>query len=388
MSLHLDKLLRQAREVVPEIPLDAAFEAVCLGQAVPLDVREEDEWNGGHLPGAKHVSRGLLELRIEEAVPEKDTPLVLYCAGGNRSLLAGQTLRTMGYTDVRSLHGGYAAWARAGLPTEQDRVLTPDQRDRYSRHLTLPQVGLAGQAKLLDAKVLLVGAGGLGSPAALYLAAAGVGTLGIIDHDVVDRSNLQRQVIHDTPRIGTPKAESARETLERLNPDVSVRPYNERLNLANVQHLLKAYDLVVDGSDNFDTRYLLNDAAYFAGKPVVHGSIFRFEGQMITLHPSSDGPCYRCIFPEMADGDDAPNCSEAGVLGVLPGTVGLIQATEALKLILGIGDPLIGRLLHYDALRLRFREFAISKDPDCPLCGTNPTISPLNEPTSSTVNSA
>jgi adenylyltransferase/sulfurtransferase len=301
-------------------------------------------------------------------VPDKGRPVVLYCAGGARSAFAAKALEELGYADVASVAGGFGAWKGAGLPWDVPRTLTADQRRRYGRHLTLPEVGEAGQRRLLDAKVLLVGAGGLGSPAALYLAAAGVGTLGIVDADVVDDSNLQRQVIHATDRVGTPKVESARTAIEALNPDVTVVPHRTRLAKENALELLAPYELVVDGSDNFATRYLVNDACVLLGKPNVHGSIFRFEGQA-TVFAAGRGPCYRCLFPEPPPPELAPNCAEAGVLGLLPGVIGLLQATEAAKLILGIGEPLIGRLLVYDALRADFRELKIDRDPDCPICG-------------------
>jgi molybdopterin/thiamine biosynthesis adenylyltransferase/rhodanese-related sulfurtransferase len=373
----LDDLLNAARNEVPEIEPDELRQRLQANGLTLIDVREDDEWKQGHLPHALHVSRGMLEMRIEQAAPDKRAETILYCAGGNRSLLAGRTLKALGYSSVKSLAGGINAWARSGFAIKKDRELTTEQLDRYSRHIMLPQVGKPGQAKLLDAKVLVVGAGGLGSPVALYLAAAGVGTLGIIDNDVVDRSNLQRQVLHDTPRVGHPKAESAKETLQRLNPDVNVVAYTDRLTADNVESLVDEYDIIVDGSDNFETRYLLNDAAYFAGKPNVHGSIFQFDGQMTVFHPKQGGPCYRCIFPEIPEAGACLNCAEAGVLGVLPGAVGLVQATETLKLLLGIGETLIGRLLVYDALRMRFREFNIARDPECLLCGDAPSITTL-----------
>lgn len=306
MASDFNELLERARNTVTEIEPDAARRRAQSGEAILIDVREDDEWMGGHLPGAHHVSRGTLEMRIGEAAPDKDAEIVLYCAGGNRSLLAGQTLHAMGYTRVASMAGGINAWRRAGLPIVQDPVLSLEQQERYSRHLSLPQVGREGQIRLMEAKALLVGAGGLGSPAALYLAAAGVGTLGIIDHDRVDRSNLQRQVLHDTLRIGAPKAESAKESLERLNPDVTVNAYVERLTGENVTDLVRQHDVILDGSDNFETRYLLNDTCHAEGKPLVHGSIYRFEGQMSVFHPREGGPCYRCLFPETAGVEHAP----------------------------------------------------------------------------------
>src|SRR4030081_1787351 len=354
------ELLKQARTEVPEVtPAELSRQSP---RPVVLGVREKQETDLGMLPGAKHVPRGYLELRIEEAVPDHNADVVLYCAGGTRSLLAGRTLRDMGYTRVRSLAGGYGAWKDAGLPVETPVRLTDKQRERYSRHLMIPEVGEAGQAKLLKSKVLLIGAGGLGSPSALYLAAAGVGRLGLVDDDVVDESNLQRQILHDTERIGMPKTESGRQTIQKLNPDVTVDEHRVRLTRDNALELFRPYDLIVDGSDNFGTRYLVNDACVLLGKPNVHGSIFRFDGQATTFIPGGDRPCYRCLFPEPPPPELAPSCQEAGVLGVLPGVIGIIQAVEAIKVILGQGEPLVGRLLLYDALEQRFREVKYERD--------------------------
>ncbi len=364
-------LLEQARREVPEVrPGEARRRMTSEPEVHVVDVREQTEWNDGYIPGATHVPRGFLELRIEEVIPDKNTPIVLYCAGGVRSLLAGATLQGMGYGNVTSLAGGYGAWMAAGLPTETPLSLSVEQRRRYSRHMLVPEVGEAGQARLLQSKVLLIGAGGLGSPAAYYLAAAGVGALGVIDDDVVDESNLQRQILHNTSRIGKLKVDSARETITALNPDVRVRAINDRLTKENVLDIIADYDVIVDGTDNFPTRYLLNDASIIANKPVVHGSVFRFEGQLTVFKPF-DGPCYRCLFPEPPPIALAPNCAEAGVLGVLPGTIGLLQATETIKLLLGIGEPLIGRLLTYDALTETFDELRLYRDPHCPACGAN-----------------
>jgi molybdopterin/thiamine biosynthesis adenylyltransferase/rhodanese-related sulfurtransferase len=364
------ELLKQARTEVPEVtPAELSRQTP---RPVLLDVREKQETDLGMLPGAKHVPRGYLELRIEEAVPDHNADVVLYCAGGTRSLLAGRTLRDMGYTRVRSLAGGYGAWKDAGLPVETPVRLTDAQRSRYSRHLIIPEVGEVGQARLLKSKVLLIGAGGLGSPAALYLAAAGVGRMGIVDDDVVDESNLQRQILHSTDRIGMPKTESAKKTLRALNPDVTVDEHRVRLNRENAMELFSQYDLIVDGSDNFGTRYLVNDACVILQKPNVHGSIFRFDGQATTFVPGGGRPCYRCLFPEPPPPELAPSCQEAGVLGVLPGIIGMIQAVEAVKVILGKGEPLIGRLLLYDALEQRFREVKYARDPHCPACGDPP----------------
>lgn len=334
---------------------------------VLIDVREGEENQEGYIPGSDWIPRGKLEQRIEDAVPDREADIVLYCAGGNRSALAARTLAELGYTQVRSLAGGIGAWKKAGLPVDKPFIFTDAQRARYARHTMLPEVGEVGQAKLLRARVLLVGAGGLGSPSGLYLGAAGIGTLGIVDDDVVDASNLQRQVLHNMTRIGVPKVDSAKQTLSDLNPDVTVIPHRVRLNSENVLDILNGYDLVVDGADNFQTRYLLNDAALMLKKPVVHASIFRFEGQITTFLPF-DGPCYRCLYPEPPPAGMAPSCNEAGVLGVLPGVVGVLQATEAVKILLGIGQTLSGRLLIYDALAAKFRELKLRRDPQCVAC--------------------
>jgi molybdopterin/thiamine biosynthesis adenylyltransferase/rhodanese-related sulfurtransferase len=335
-----------------------------------IDVREQDEVDQGTIPEAIHIPRGYLELRVEQAVPDKDTPVVIYCAGGTRSLLAAKSLQELGYTDVASLGGGFNAWKQSGAPWTTPRILTSEQRRRYSRHLLLPDVGETGQSALLDAKVLIIGAGGLGSPAALYLAAAGIGTIGIIDDDVIDESNLQRQVLHTTSRIGESKAESARQAMLALNPTITIHALNDRLGKDNILNIIDDYDVIIDGSDNFGTRYLLNDAAVLRRKPVVHGSIFRFDGQATVLDPrNDDSPCYRCLFPTPPPPELAPNCAEAGVLGVLPGMIGMIQATETIKLILGIGDPLVGRLLMYDARGMEFRTLRIKRSSSCPMCG-------------------
>lgn len=334
---------------------------------VLIDVREGEENQEGYIPGSDWIPRGKLEQRIEDAVPDRAADIVLYCAGGNRSALAARTLGELGYTQVRSLAGGFGAWKKAGLPIDKPFVFTDAQKARYARHTMLPEVGEVGQAKLLRSRVLLVGAGGLGSPSGLYLGAAGIGTIGIVDDDVVDASNLQRQVLHNMTRIGVPKVDSAKQTLSDLNPDVQVIPHRVRLNSENVLDILNGYDLVVDGADNFQTRYLLNDAALMLKKPVVHASIFRFEGQITTFLPF-DGPCYRCLYPEPPPAGMAPSCNEAGVLGVLPGVIGVLQATEAVKILLGIGQTLSGRLLIYDALAAKFRELKLRRDPGCVVC--------------------
>ncbi|RKG73364.1 molybdopterin-synthase adenylyltransferase MoeB [Corallococcus exercitus] len=361
------ELLSEVKKEIREVSHEHVRQLLDSGAKVKLvDVREADEYAGGRLPGAVHIPRGYLELRIEEKA-DRDEELVLYCAGGTRSALAARTLRDMGYARVSSLAGGYNRWSDAAYPVEKPVVLSAEQKERYRRHLILPEVGEEGQAKLLKSKVLLLGAGGLGSPAALYLAAAGVGTLGVVDADVVDLSNLQRQVLHTLERRGQPKVQSAKAAIEALNPDVKVVPFQERLTTANVERILADFDLVLDGGDNFPTRYLLNDACVRMGKPNIHGSVFRFEGQVTTFLPGQ-GPCYRCLYPAPPPPELAPSCAEAGVLGVLPGLIGMLQATEALKLLLGVGESLAGRLLTFDALGTRFQELKLRRDPECPVC--------------------
>jgi sulfur-carrier protein adenylyltransferase/sulfurtransferase len=367
-------LLARTKAEISEIDAPSAQERLADEETLFLDVREAAEWDEGHVPGAVHIPRGSLESRVEGLLPDRSRPVVVYCAGGNRSAFAAKSLEELGYENVASLAGGFADWKRNGLPFEIPQTLEAAQRRRYSRHLLIPEVGEAGQAKLLQSRVLLIGAGGLGSPASLYLAAAGVGTLGIVDDDAVDETNLQRQIVHTTDRLGEGKAESAKRTLEALNPDVSVRVYAERLTSENADRILgEGWDVIVDGADNFPTRYLLNDASVWHDIPVVHGSIFRFEGQTTVFKPK-EGPCYRCLFPEPPPPELAPSCAEGGVLGVLPGIVGSLQASEALKLLLGIGDTLAGRLLLFDALETTFTEVALRRDPDCPVCGDHPTI--------------
>ena len=362
------ELLAQTKARITEIRPSEAEPR--LGEATFLDVREQDEYDAGTVPGAIHIPRGHLESQIESKIPNKDTPVVVYCAGGTRSAFAAETMKELGYTDVASMSGGFGQWKDQGRPWITPAVLTPEQRDRYKRHILLPEVGEAGQQQLLESKVLLLGAGGLGSPAAMYLAAAGVGTLGIVDMDVVDASNLQRQILHNMDRIGERKVDSAKKTLTLLNPDVNVVTYDVRFGADNVLDILDGYDVVLDGTDNFPTRYLLNDASLLKRIPVVHGSIFRFEGQVTVFKPY-EGPCYRCLLPEPPPPELAPSCAEAGVLGVLPGIVGSIQALETIKLLLDLGDPLIGRLLAYDALEQSFRSFKVRRDPTCPACGEN-----------------
>ncbi len=364
-------LLNQTKAQIREVDTATADETRHADGAVLLDVREPDEYEQGAVPGALHIPRGNLESNIEGRVPDRATPLLVMCAGGVRSAFAAKTLAELGYTDVVSIAGGFNRWKDEGRDWSTPQTLTPEQRNRYQRHLLLPEVGIEGQLKLLDAKVLLLGAGGLGSPAALYLAAAGVGTLGIVDMDVVDESNLQRQILHNMDRIGDRKVDSAKKTLTAINPDVNVVTHDLRLNADNVIEILSQYDLVVDGADNFPSRYLLNDAALKTDTVVVHGSIFRFEGQATVFKPY-DGPCYRCLIPEPPPADLAPSCAEAGVLGVLPGIIGSIQALEAIKVILDLGDSLSGRLLAYDSLEQSFRTFKVNRDPACPACSLDP----------------
>jgi len=354
----------QIREITPE---QADQEQ---SRATFLDVREADEFDQGTIPGSVFIPRGFLELQVEGKIPDKSTPVIVYCAGGARSAFAARDLAGLGYTDVVSMSGGFNQWKNEGRNWVTPQSLSAEQRNRYQRHLLLPEVGDAGQQKLLASKVLLLGAGGLGSPAALYLAAAGVGTIGIIDMDVVDASNLQRQILHNLDRVGERKVDSAKKTLTALNSDVNVVTYDVRLGADNVLQIIDGYDLIVDGTDNFPTRYLVNDAALLKRIPVVHGSIFRFEGQATVFAPY-EGPCYRCLIPEPPPPELAPSCAEAGVLGVLPGIIGSIQAIEAIKLLLGLGDPLIGRLLAYDSLEQSFRTFKVNRDPNCPSCGPN-----------------
>ncbi len=369
------ELLQQVKGEIEEV--DAPQARVLVDSAEPpvlVDVREADEWDEGHIPGAVHVPRGHLESRIEQVAPDKARPVLLYCAGGSRSAFAAKTLEELGYETVTSLAGGYTDWKRNGFPTQLPQTLAPEQRARYSRHLLIPEVGVEGQLKLLSSRILLIGAGGLGSPAGLYLAAAGVGTLGIVDDDRVDASNLQRQIAHSTETLGEWKADSAKRTLQALNPDVNVVTYKERITSENVERILAdGWDVIVDGADNFPTRYLLNDAAVWHDIPLVHGSIYRFEGQVTVFKPH-EGPCYRCLFPQPPPPELAPSCAEGGVLGVLPGIVGSLQASEAIKLALGIGEPLVGRLLLFDALSTEFSEVTLRRDPACPVCGEAPTI--------------
>ena len=377
MAKTYKQIMEEARQVVPEASPDEVKSK--LDRSTPpmlLDVREKEEFRQGYVPGAVSLPRGFLEMRVEDAVPDKNTPIVAYCAGGTRSLLAGRILKELGYTNVTSMRGGFTAWKNQGLAVAADRQFTAEQQIRYSRHFLLPEVGEAGQAKLLDAKVLCIGAGGLGSPAAFYLAAAGVGTIGIVDMDVVDLSNLQRQILHTNDRIGMPKTESARMTLQALNPDVKVLEFRERLSSENAFRIFEPFDVIVNGCDNFPTRYLANDAAVMLHKPLVDGAIWQFEGQATVFNPPA-GPCYRCLFPEPPPPGSTPSCAEAGVLGVLPGLVGCVQALETIKLILGKGKTLVGRMMHFDTLTGDVRTLRLRRDPKCAVCGEHPTIREL-----------
>src|SRR3954447_16331126 len=365
-------LIRAIKDKIAEVDPKDVHENGAGNGTVIVDVREQHEFEESHLPGAVHVPRGHLEQRIEGAAPDKSQHVVLYCASGNRSALAANTMQELlGYDNVESMRGGITLWKDRGYEVDMPRSLTPEQRERYSRHLLIPEIGLEGQMKLLDAKVLLLGAGGLGSPAALYLAAAGVGTLGIVDNDVVDLSNLQRQVAHSTDRIGVAKVDSAEQSIKEINPEVKVEKYNVRLDADNVMEIIDGYDVIVDGLDNFPTRYLLNDASVRLEIPVVSASILGFEGQLSVFHPY-EGPCYRCLYPTPPPAELAPSCGAAGVLGVLPGVMGLLQSVEVIKLITGSGDTMAGRLLLYDALGTTFTELKVRRDSDCPICSRDP----------------
>ena len=368
-------LLSEVKGQIKQVSLDEMKRRLDAKEDyVFVDVREKDETKNGYVPGAVLLPRGFLEMQAESKLPDRNKKLIVYCAGGVRSAFAAKALQDLGYTHVESANPGFVRWKDVGYPMEVPAQLTDAQRERYSRHLLLPEVGEKGQEKLLNARVLLLGAGGLGSPAALYLAAAGVGTIGLIDADTVDSSNLQRQILHGTDRVGTPKVDSAEKTIKNLNPDVKVIKFQERLNSSNIDRILdQGWDVIVDGVDNFPTRYLLNDATVWKKIPVVHGSIFRFDGQVTTFWPEK-GPCYRCLYPEPPPAHLAPSCAEAGVLGVLPGIVGTVQATEAIKIVLDQGEPLVGRLLTYDSLKMTFRTLKLRRDKECPVCGEHPTI--------------
>ena len=375
MAKTYQEIMTEARQVVPEVSADEV-RAKLPTSPLLLDVREKEEFRQGFIPGALSLPRGFLEIQVEDKVADKSTPIIAYCAGGTRSLLAGRILKELGYTNVVSMRGGFQAWKDKGHPISEPTQFTAEQQIRYSRHFLLPEVGEAGQAKLLKAKVLCIGAGGLGSPTALYLAAAGVGTLGLVDMDTVDLSNLQRQILHTNDRIGMAKVESARMTINALNPDVQVVEHRERLSSENAERLLGPYDVIVNGCDNFPTRYLANDACVMMKKPLVDGAIWQFEGQC-TVYMPDKGPCYRCLFPEPPPPGAVPSCAEAGVLGVLPGIVGCMQALETLKIILGAGTPLIGRMLHFDTLSASIRTLKLRRDPKCAVCGDHPTVTKL-----------
>jgi len=365
------ELLKQVKGRIVELDARQARE---LENAAWVDVREQDEWDEGHILGAVHIPRGNLESRIEGIVPDRSQPIVIYCASGARSAFAAESLNALGYERAASLAGGYTDWKRNGYDIVIPQQLSPEKRARYSRHLLIPEIGETGQLKLLDSRILLIGAGGLGSPASLYLAAAGVGHIGIIDADIVDESNLQRQIAHSLNTLGTPKVDSAKRSIEALNPDVEVTTYRERLTSENIDRVLDdGWEVIVDGADNFPTRYLVNDASVWRDIPVVHGSIYRFEGQVTVFKPG-DGPCYRCLYPSPPPPELAPSCAEGGVLGVLPGIVGTLQTNEALKLALDAGEPLVGRLLLFDALATDFTEVRINRNPHCPVCGEHPTV--------------
>jgi len=372
-----DQLLANLRKDIKEINVHQLAEQLEHGQVKLIDIREQDEWDQGHIKDSVHIPRGYLELQIETHVPNRDQPVAITCAGGVRSLLGARDLETMGYKNVVSVAGGFNGWKNAGYAFKTPRTLTSQQRQRYSRHTAMPEVGEEGQLKLLDASVLLIGAGGLGSPAAIYLAAAGVGKIGIVDFDVVDTSNLQRQIIHRLEDVDKPKVESAAKTIAQLNPDVEVVGHRTQLTSQNAFEIIDQYDIVINGSDNFPTRYLVNDACVLLGKKLIDASIFRFEGQVTVFDTTNGGPCYRCLYPDPPPPGEVPSCAEGGVLGVLPGIVGSLEAVEAIKLILGQGDPLIGRLVQYDALDAEFRELKVAKNPECPVCGQHPTVTEL-----------
>lgn len=366
------------QQTIEEITPQEAFAELDGGGVKLIDTREPYEYEESHIEGGELIPPGVITDRIEAAVPDKDQRIILQCRSGARSLVAAEALAGLGYTNLANMSGGILEWEAQGLPVESNVALTPEQRDRYSRHILLPEVGVEGQIRLLEAKVLLLGAGGLGAPTALYLAAAGIGTIGIVDDDVVDASNLQRQVIHNTSRVGQPKSASARQTIEELNPDVEVIEYNFRLDAGNILEVIEDYDIIVDGADNFPTRYLLNDASVRLKKPVVSASILSFDGQISTFIPY-EGPCYRCLYPTPPPPELAPSCSANGVLGAMAGQMGLLQANEVLKLVLGIGEPLVGRLLLYEALGTRFTELKVRRDPECPICGPNAPKVPESE---------
>ncbi len=372
-----DQLLARLRSEIKEINVHQLQQKLQSGQIKLVDIRDRSEWDQGHIQEARHISRGFLELQIETFVSDRSQPVAVLCAGGVRSLLGARDLQTMGYNNVVSVAGGFSGWKNAGYPFTVPRNLSLDQRNRYARHIVMPEVGEEGQLKLIDASVLLIGAGGLGSPAAIYLAAAGVGRIGIVDFDVVDTSNLQRQIAHRLDDVDKPKVESAANTIAQLNPDVRVIGHRTQLTSENAFNIISQYDIVINGSDNFPTRYLVNDACVLLGKPLVDASVLRFEGQITVYDTTNGGPCYRCLYPDPPPPGEVPSCAEGGVLGVLPGIIGSLEALEAIKIILGQGDPLVGRLLQFDALDGEFRELRITKKQDCPVCGDNPTVTEL-----------
>lgn len=373
-----DQLIAKLRKEIKEIDAHELARRMQSDEDLTvIDVRELDEWSQGRIKGSVHIPRGFLELRVEALVPQRDQFIAVTCAGGTRSLLAARDLQELGYTNVVSVAGGFNGWKNAGYPFSKPQILNEDQRHRYSRHTIMPEVGEEGQLQLLGARVLLIGAGGLGSPAAIYLAAAGVGKIGIVDFDVVDTSNLQRQIVHRLEDVDKPKVESAARTIAQLNPDVKVIGHQTQLTSQNALDIISQYDVVINGSDNFPTRYLVNDACVLLGKKLVDGSIFRFEGQVTVYDTANGSPCYRCLYPDPPPPGEVPSCAEGGVLGVLPGIIGSVEAVEAIKLILGIGSPLAGRLLLYDALEAEFREVKVRKNPDCPVCGEHPTVTQL-----------
>ena len=373
-----DQLMAKLRKEIKEISVHELARKMDKGEDVTLvDIRGLEEWDQGNIKGSVHISRGFLELQIERHAPNRDQPIAVICAGGVRSLLGARDLEALGYTNVASVAGGFNGWKNGGYNFVVPRIMTNEQRQRYSRHTIMPEVGEEGQLKLLDSKVLIIGAGGLGSPTAIYLAAAGVGTIGIVDFDVVDTSNLQRQIIHKLEDVDKPKVESAARSIAQLNPDVKVIGHRTQLTSHNAFDIISEYDLVINGSDNFPTRYLVNDACVILGKPLVDASIFRFEGQVTVFDTAHDGPCYRCLYPDPPPPGEVPSCAEGGVFGVLPGIIGSLEAVEAIKLILGQGTTLAGRLLTYDALEAEFREMKVTKDKNCPVCSEHPTVTEL-----------
>jgi adenylyltransferase/sulfurtransferase len=376
-SLTREQLLDKLRREIPEISVRDLAAQVNSGFVTLIDIRGNEEWNQGYIKGAVHIERGFLELEVENHVQNRHKPIAIICAGGVRSLLGARDLRIMGYHNGVSVAGGFNGWKNAGYPIELPRTLTPEQRNRYARHIVMPELGEVGQLKLLDARVLLIGAGGLGSPAAIYLAAAGWGRIGLVDFDVVDTSNLQRQIIHRLDEVGHPKVESAARTIAQLNPEVTVVGHRLQLTSQNALDLIGQYDVVINGSDNFPTRYLVNDACVLLGKPLVDASVLRFEGQLTVFDTAHGGPCYRCLYPAPPPPGEVPSCAEGGVLGVLPGIIGSLEALEAIKLILGEGEPLVGRLLQFDALSGEFIELKLTKKADCPGCSQHPAVTEL-----------